>query len=285
LTTRDLADATLTSLSEQGLAQWRLERGVKVLLHRGRYWEMRQRGFCHAIHWLARLEADQATRPTPACWGYRTTLSAGSAGLANGSMPVHLAQEVAGYDMAFLSSKRRNQIRSCHRQVEIVEVLDPTLLAEQGHAVYASAVERTGYGRPRTPDEFSGHARQHINPGRSLVLAGMVEGRMAGYLVAKAVEGTAYIDEVALATESLRTNIGSGLVYEFMQVCRRSGGIREVVYGLHSQEDAALSKFKHEMGFPVVNVPARVWTLPLAGSLLRRVRPHVSYRLFGPASP
>ena len=103
-------------------------------------------------------------------------------------------------------------------------------------------------------------ARQQINPGRSLVLAGMVEGRIAGYLVAKAVDGTAYIDEVFLATESLPTNVGSGLVFEFMQVCRRAG-IREVVYGLNSREDAALSRYKHEMGFPVVNVPARIWML------------------------
>ena len=283
--TRDLADAVLPCLSEKELAQWRSERGRKVLLRRGRYWEVRQRGFCYSIHWLAKFDATQATRPTAFCWGYRTTLSADSAGLANSYMPVQLAQRVTEYDMAFLSSKRRNQIRSCHRQVEIVEVLDPILLAEQGHTVYASAQKRTGYGRSLSRERYAALARQHISPGRTLVLAGLVEGRIAGYLVATAVDGTAYIEQVILATESLRTNVGSGLVYEFMQVCRRAGVIREVVYGLNSREDAALSKFKHEMGFPVVNIPARTWILPLASPLLRRYRPHVHYRLFGPASP
>jgi hypothetical protein len=284
LATRSLADAVLTSLSEEELARWRSERGVKVLLHRGRYWEVGQHGFCHAIHWLARFDAVQATRPTPFCWGYRATLAPDSASLANSYMPVHLAQHVADYNLASLPSKRRNQIRSCHRQVEIVEVLDPALLAEQGHAVYASAQERTGHGRRLSREEFATLARQQINPGRSLVLAGMVKGRIAGYLVARAVDGTAYIDEVFLATESLPTNVGSGLVFEFMQVCRRAG-IREVVYGLNSREDVALSRYKHEMGFPVVNLPARIWMLPFASPLIRRYRPHVHFRLFGSTSP
>ncbi len=284
LATRNLADVVLTSLSEEELAQWRSERGRKVLLHRGRYWEQQQRGFCHAIHWLARFNAVQATRPTRSCWGYRTTLSPESAGLANSYMPVHLAQQVTDYDMAFLSSKRRNQIRSCHRQVEIVEVVDSTFLAVEGHTVYASAQARTGHGRRLSREEFAALARQQINPGRSLVLAGMVEGRLAGYLVARAVDGTAYIDEVILATEYLRTNVGSGLVYEFMQLCRRAGDIREVVYGLNSREDTALSKYKHEMGFPVVNIPARIWMIPFASQLIHWYKPHVHYRLFGSAS-
>ena len=104
-------------------------------------------------------------------------------------MPVQLAQRVSEYDMAFLSSKRRNQIRSCHRQVEIVEMLDPTLLADQGHTVYASAQKRTGYGRSLSREQYAALARQHINPGRTLVLAGLVEGRIAGYLVAECRRG------------------------------------------------------------------------------------------------
>jgi len=279
--TRPSVETMLKSLSEEEMARWRRELGATVVCHRGRHWEMVRWGFYQCIHWLARLKAEEATWPTARCWGFRTSLAEADAEAANSSMPAHLNQAVDNYDLAALPSKRRNQLRSCQRQVEIVEILHPAALVEEGHAVHLSAVQRTGFGRALSKGEFAALLQKEVRPELRVVLAGRINGKIGGYLTASAVNGTAYVDTVMLATEALPTNIGTGLIYELMQICRRSGQIREVVYGLHSREDTALSKFKEEMGFPVTKIPARIGTVPGMRQFIRWRSPHVHYRLFG----
>jgi hypothetical protein len=263
------------------MACWRQERGAKVLCHRGRYWEMVRPGFYQCIHWLARQSAPEATWPTLFCWGYRTSLRDEDAVAGNGWMPAHLNRNVTDYDLPALDSKRRNQVRSALRQVEVVEVLQPAALAEEGHAALLSAVKRTGFGKTLGREEYLALQHEEVRPELRVVLAGRIAGKIGGYITASAVNGTAYVDTVILATEALSTNIGTGLIFELMQICRRSGNIHEVVYGLHSREDTALSKFKEEMGFPVVKIPCRVGMLPGARSFIRQRKPDVHYRLFG----
>jgi len=279
LSTKPASSTILKSLTEEELARWRRERGAKVIARGGRHWEMVRWGFYQCIHWMARQEPAEATWPTPWCWGFRTSLRDEFA--ANSHMPVHLNQKVADYDMATLPSKRRNQLRGCQRQVEIIEILEPAALGEAGYLAHLSAVKRTGFGTPLNRAEFDALMQQEIRPDLRVTLAGRINDTLGGYLTATAVNGTAYIDSVVLATEALPTNIGTGLVFELMQICRRSGSIREVVYGLHSREDTALGKFKEEMGFPVIRVPARIRTIPGMKRLIRWRRPHVYYRLFG----
>ena len=285
---RSSSETTLVSLKEKDLAGWRRNEGVRVIEQAGRYWEVLHKGFAFSIHWLARMTAAEARWPSPFCWGYRTTLADAASARANGFMPIHLSQNVAGYDLQFLPSKRRNQLRACHRQVEIVEVLDPAFLCENAFEVSTSASKRTGffeYGRTLTREQFARRVTREVHPGHSIVLAGLIDGKLGGYVSAFAVDGSAYVNRVILATEALRTNIGTGLIFELMQACRRTGTIREVVYGLHSREDAALCKFKEEMGFPVMKIPARVGMLPFLQGLIHRRRPNVYYRLFGGKLP
>jgi hypothetical protein len=57
--------------------------------------------------------------------------------------------------------------------------------------------------------------------------------------------------------------------------------VHEIVNGLHSPEDESLSAYKEGIGFPLHRYPARFWFVPGAIPALRRVRPHVAYRLTG----
>lgn len=91
-----------------------------------------------------------------------------------------------------------------------------------------SAEERTGYGQPSTRERYLASLEHLFAPGPRLVLAGMVEDRLGGYLTVRAVAATAYIDNVWIATWALRSAIGTGLVYDFVQACRRGGAVREV---------------------------------------------------------
>ncbi|MDP7112752.1 MAG: hypothetical protein QGH45_12350 [Myxococcota bacterium] len=84
-----------------------------------------------------------------------------------------------------------------------------------------------------------------------------------------------------LDTDLLPSNVGTGLVFEFVQICRRTPGIHEIVYGPHSRYDEALCRFKEGMGFPPVAMPARYHLNPAAAALIRRRRPDMYYYISG----
>ncbi len=278
---RPAFDATIKSLTEAEMAFWLKERGSFVVNHRGRYWLGGPPGFFQAVDWLARMDSEEATRPKAWCWGFRTPLCEKDAHLANATLPVHLMKDIEGYGMDSLSSRQRNKVRNCQKRVEFVQILQPDLLHEQGYEVVLSAQKRNGYGKVLTLRQYRKDIRHYFNPSRSLVLGGLIDGKLGGYIVSHAVGSTAYVDQIHLATESLHTNIGLGLFFEWMQVCQRSGIIREVVHSPHVPENAGLTRHKKELGFSVTHIPTRVWFMPMAEEFIRKRRPHAYYRLTG----
>jgi hypothetical protein len=278
---RHVDEAVMPVLNEREMAGWRRESGGRIVARRGRYWLKKHHGFFQGVHWLARMNREEARRPALACYGFRVALVDADAGLANGSVPVHLLSRLDDYDLEHLPRKRRNKLRKCQKNVTIVQVTAPDILAAEGHAVRRSVTERLGIWAPPPEPEYRAGLPAYVGESRRLILAGLVDGRLGGYLEAEAAEGTAYVERVYIATEALHAEIGTGLVYELVQACRRSGRVREIVYGLDYRPNESLREFKYAMGFPVVHVPARVWMAPLVGRLIRRRAPGGYYWLVG----
>jgi hypothetical protein len=288
--TGELSAAVLHSVTEDELAAWRRHQGYCVSAHRGRFWMRMPPGFLQPLHWMARFSTEEASPPATLCWGFRTVLSEEEAQAANGALPVHVLTDVGGYTMESLSSNRRNHLRRCYKRAALVEITGPAPMRQQGYEVCRSALKRTGYGRVQLKKTylswvetwFGGIYRVGAAPiRRCVVLGAFIDNRLSGYLKGFAVAGTAYIEQVHLATEALPHDIGIGLVFEFVQVCRRSKGIREIIYGQHSREDEALCSFKEKSGFPVQRFPTRFKILPIVARLLRLRYPHKYYRLTG----
>ncbi|MHC0062273.1 hypothetical protein ACWATR_05000 [Nostoc sp. UIC 10890] len=273
--------AVLTSMTEEECADWYSKQGTHVIRHRDRYWKETSRGFYQPLHWLARLSAEEANSPTPLSWGFQTTLSEVDATSANASMPIHWLPNLQNYDLQSLTSNRRNHLRRCYKRVKIVQLNELTLLQEQGYEVFFSALKRTAYRQIPSKKDYLTRLANYVAPERRLILAGLNGTDLCGYVTGYAVNGIAYIDEVVIATEALSTNIGTGLLFEFAQVCRRSGLIRELVNGLHSREDEKLCIFKEGMGFQVKHIPAKVQINPIIEQFIHWRYPHKYYRLVG----
>lgn len=273
--------AAINPMTEGQWADVLRRQGEHVVYHRGRYWREPVRGFYEPVHSLAALTDEEATRPRLACWGFRTRLEEASVGRANGMMPLHVCADVAGYGEQTLSPGRRNHLRRCRKRINIVQLKDAQILHDQGRDVLLSAIGRTEYGHAPRVHEYSASAQRLVEDPHIVVLAGLVDDRLAGYLTGYAVGGAAYIQSVVLATEFLNTYIGTGLPFEFVQMCRRAETIRQVIYGLHSVEDPPLCTFKMGMGFPPVSVPTRCSLHPIMSALLRYRYPHKFYRLTG----
>lgn len=277
---KDISEIEVVSMTEAEYARYLASKGVTILTHQGRHWRQTQVGFYEPVHWLARLSPAEATPPATLCWGLRAALKKEDARFANGSLPVHLLTDVQNYDMKCLSSNRRNHLRRCYKRTEIISPTDDSLFQAQGYEVFLSASKRTAYEKMISKDEYL-ETLPPFDDRRHIVLAGLVNGKLGAYITGYAVDGTAYIDEVRIATEAFSSYAGIGLVYEFVQRCRRSEQIREIVYGLHSREDKALCVFKKGMGFPAQQVPTRVKIAAIARSLIQWRYPHKYYRLTG----
>jgi len=278
---QDVSKAVIPIITEEQLAKWKCELGDKVIWHNRHYWMEKPAGFYHSLHAMARIRAEDVSRPTAMCWGFRATVAGDDTDNANATMPVHLLSNIENYDLSALSSSRRNKVKNCRKRVDMIELTSPDVLLEQGYEVLISAQNRTQYGGHISLPRYIREINSYFKSPRTLVLGGLVNGKLGGYLVLYAIGKTAYIDKVCLSTEALSTNIGTGLIYESIQACRRTVGIHEVVYGLHAREDPSLCRYKSEMDFPVSYVPARVWFAPLVEKFIKKYRPHTYYRLTG----
>ncbi len=282
---RDAAEAHLLPVTEAELAADPPE-PRRTVIHRGRHWRETFPGLFEPIHPMARLSASEATRPSPLCWGYRAALTESSAADANATMPMHLLADLDSFSVDSLSSNRRYHLRRSQRQVKYVQVLGLGPLEHGGFDVFQSAQARTRnpYRTASSKSEFLAELEWYVSRPSAIVLAGLVDDRLGGWIAGYVVDGTAYIEIVDLATEALSTHIGTGLHFAFIDACRRSPGIREIAHSPHIPEDEALVVFKAGIGFPVVQVPSKVWLQPVAGALVRWRKPFLHYRLTGRTS-
>jgi hypothetical protein len=277
----DPSDAILPSIKEEELVPWFQSTGYRIVYHKGRYWKEIVRGFYQPLHWMARLTDEQATKPTPFCWGFQASLSEQAAKAANASMPLVMLPNLSTYDIISLKPTRRYHLRKCYKNVQIVRLRGISILREQGYNVYVSSTLRTGYGKIIDKPDYLNGLTAFFDLKKSLVLAGLISGKLGGYVTGYAVDGISYIDRVVLATEALKTNIGSGLIFEFAQASRRSHQIREMVHGLHTPEDKPLMTYKEGIGFVIKQVPAITHMFPLVETFIRRKYPYKYYRLTG----
>jgi hypothetical protein len=190
-------------------------------------------------------------------------------------------QSLKDYDFNSLSSNRRTKIRKCQRLVRLVQLTGPELLLEQGYEVVTDALSRTQHKALPSREDYAATVKKYFQGGHWCVVAGLIDGRLGGYADGYAVDGIAYGCSAYYATWALPTNISTGLVFEFAQICRRLETIHMLVNGLHAREHAQLSQFKDDMGFVVEHIPIKWEMNALVRSLIRWRRPHAYYRLTG----
>jgi len=280
----DAADARVRVLSEADLASALRERGERVVEHRGRFWTPVAPGFWMPIHPLARLTAEQATRPALASWGYMAAMQGSVTSRANGVIVTYLVRDLEGYGEACLTRRKREALRQCRRQVRVVQLTDSRLLDQQGHQVYLSYAQRLGVRDPLDVDAYQRMVQSWWD-GRRLVLAGLIGDRLVGYMDSYAAEGTLYLNNIHVLAAAFPTNITTGLYFETLEAYRRSALVTEAVGGLHQPEKPGLTTFKASLGFEVVAVPAYHRMIRPVGALFRRLRPLTYYRLTGQAVP
>lgn len=281
LLNRNLEKATLSSMTEKELAKWRLDQGKHIIVHRNRYWKEAVKGFYEPIDLMANLSPEQVAKPNKLSWGFRASLSEEGVSIANGSIPLYLLSNLTDYGLQSLSSNRRTQLKKCRKNVKILALKNTKILQEQGYQVFLSSAQRVGMKKIPSQQLYLANLAEYKPTPFHIILAGMINDRLGGYVTGYAVNGTAYLEYLYIQTELLKTNISLGLTFDFIQVCKHSGSINKIIHGQHRRENSSLCAFKESLGFNVKYIPSHVSINPLVSSLLRWRYPHKYYRLTG----
>ncbi len=144
-----------------------------------------------------------------------------------------------------------------------------------------SAVGRLGYWRPLTEAAYRERVKRRIDHGQRMIITGLVDGRLEGYLDSFAVDGVLCPEEIFIATHALRTGIGTGLYVETIEAGARAGSINVVCNGLHTPEDPDLCHFKESLGLSVDHVPAQAVIPAPIKAYIKARRRSTYYRLTG----
>jgi hypothetical protein len=277
-------EASLPILREAELAAWQRALGRRVVEHRGRFWEMIAPGFFQPVHLLARLSPEEATRPSPWCWGFRARLAPLKAASVAAAIPVHLLPAPQSYDIGRISPKRRRLIRKALRELDVVALDAPDILIDQGHTLLRQASARKSAVPLLSQSAFRRLVETCLAPRRGLVLAALHRRELIAFSIGRAVDGTAEQLRMAVGDAGRPHHLGLALFHALASIAARTPGLLELVNGLHAREDAGLDEFKAGQGLEVVQLPARAWFLPGAAALLRLLGPHRFYRLTGELS-
>lgn len=271
----------LGAASEIEYADWLTIQGYHVKEHRGRYWKKRF-GFFEPVHWMAKLHEDEISNPCKHCWGYRAALKKESAHIANGSVPLHLHENVSGYGAHFLCKTRRWDLRKCLKHIEIKPIYNPDLLFEEGFELYKKNYQRTHYGKRINKKNYCKEAKFYFDYPFISVLGGFIENRLVAYLVTIVVEETAYLETIVMNEQARLLQACTGLQFAIMKkLGKEHSHIKQLVDGLHARENHALCKYKEKWGFHVAKIPSSYWFLPGIGPIIKKTLPHKYYRLTG----
>lgn len=274
-------DVAIQGLSEPEYAEWQRRTGRKAVEFRGRFWEQVYPGFYATLPSFARMTTEQAQRPTRLSWGFRATLEDSDSDVADGFVTVHLIRDLSGYGEHSLQPRKRRALRSCLQRVTVVQLTDASVLCAQGYEVYLSYAARLGVRRPFSPAEYLRMVSQWYEDPRILVMAGILDGRLLGFIQSVAVGSTAYLSKIYVASSALPTNVNAALYYETLMAYKRSGVACEACSGLRRPENPGISSFKEQMGFELVKMPVRFRAPRVVTAYLRRRRPYEYYRLGG----
>ncbi len=267
----DISEATLEPMTLEKAHIWYRQQGINTLSFGGNDWKEKYPGFFEPIDMMTRLSAEQATRPKLISWGFRSALCEADAAMANGYISVHLLSNVPEFDISKLKRKRRNRIRKSQKLFQFVKLQGSKLLEEQGYEIFCSASRRIG-AKTLTKKAYIKAIRDYFSYSQNgwCILAGLINGQLAGYMTGYAIDDTGYCHNSYVANELLGTSLDTGLVYEFVNICRRSEKILQIVDGPVIPSKPSLQLFKTEMGFPVHHIPAKVWINPIAKAFIRR---------------
>ncbi len=203
---------------------------------------------------------------------------------ADSLVRLNVIEDVSGYSLEGISGKKRRwTIRKALRELAYTAA-DPAdaAVANDACEVWNSHVERTGWNKRMSPEEFRASWSELATcPGTTLITAREREEphSMCAWLIGRVIDDIAFIDTLASHTDRVAGGPNDGLVFLYVKSAAAMG-VRHAHYGLHSKIES-LESFKQSLGFEAKAFPARLRLRFPVRIGLQLFRPRLYARLQG----
>ncbi|GHA27799.1 GNAT family N-acetyltransferase [Oceanisphaera arctica] len=279
----DINDFVLIPPSTDQFVNWRNNSGHHLIRRGDTCWDEVKKGFFQPFHLIGKLSYTQFKRPASLLWGYRAALLDKDIDCANGFIPVHRMSSPESFSLKDLSPSRRNELNRSLRKVKWFQVESIDAFHQPAYRILNSSLARTRHMPLPSRCEFYEYCKRNVNPGDNsrVLVSAFVEGELAGFTNIYCVDEVAYLDNLFISSEYLKTGIGAGFYYLGIDICKRSQKIKSIINGMHCIENEGVSFYKRQFGFDIAMIPARVEINPVVSHMLRKYYPHKYYRLTG----
>jgi hypothetical protein len=202
---------------------------------------------------------------------------------ADSVVTMNVIHDLGNYSIATVAENKRRAVRKGLRelQLEVVHPRDPKVCT-WACAVWNSHVERTGWNRKFPVAQFSRSWAELADWPGTTVLAAWPKGdptHFCGWLIARVIDDTVYIDTIASHTDCLPGRPNDALIFTCLSAAR-AHGVRHAHYSLKS-DVTSLEEFKASLGFEPFPFPARLHLRPGVATMVRLLRPAAYRRLLG----
>ena len=273
-------------------AQFSVLRRPDAVEYKGRFWRPADasKGLIYIpVNPLAVIKPEEAGFPVAASLGYRATVDGAE---SNAVSHVHVMRELDSFGIDKIPNKyMRRDLRAVIRDPKVRVYMptpeNPGLLIEQAaqlHASSSAVQEYSPFGRHTREAFEAGLDASGFNSGNLLILAGLVEGKLAGYVTGLAVGDTAIAEMLVVGDSYKSTNVGTRLMYAFIEACQRTEGVDQIYNWRVEPSKPGISQYKERLGFPATAVPATVVLRPGLDGVFKAVRkfkPEIYKKLYG----
>ena len=157
-------------------------------------------------------------------------------GESNSLLNLLLFEDAGAYSLDGLDYNRKRQVRLAAKRLIIRPIEDLGELVEQGHRVYVSFHDRTGYAykaERRRREYFARWAESLFHNPKLLVLGGYRNGELEAVCVSQRVENTVLYSTFFCKDESLRLNVSDLMLHTVRQAAAECGQVSGIFAGMY----------------------------------------------------
>lgn len=266
-------DSRFDVFAEEQLTAYLRTQGIRVVESRGHLWRNAAapspiaRQDWTPLHRFVPLTRDEARFPLRSALAYRCL----AAEPVPTTFPYVVVRDIPNYDERRMTKDHARHVRRALERFEFVWLDSPDLLLEQGWQVASAAAAESGMVIARHEGEYRKQTIAMFDA-PPIVIAGLSEGRLAGYVTTYATGAEAVFEKIYIAPEFRKEGVGRGLYWNVLAGWAQTPGVQNVWTG-GTLPQRGVDRFKVSMGAVLEEVPVHAGMRAPLAMALRRLRP------------
>lgn len=274
-------EPSIDAMTIEQYAELQRRFGASVVLRHGTYWRRVRPFFYRPILPLEAHEAGGQSRPFAWPNAYQHVVPSGQA--ANSTMNFIVLDEPRSYSLNTLGHRRRNLITHAAKSFEVRPLTAADDLKRQGHRVYLSFFQRTGYSYKSERQQkttFDQWVDTLFSRPAMLVLGGFGPDGLVAVSTSCLVNTTLVYSTLICETAAMKKNVGEVMFHELRRLAASRSGIARI-YVRNYQGGGSHDRYYLLRGCKLVRLPAQLSLPAPLRTLIPRFLPQQHARLRG----